>query len=80
MITKRQVEILKAIDAYIQEKRYSPTIREICKMVNLKSSSSVYEHLSNLEKLGCIKREESKSRALAITEDGEKLLKLLGED
>lgn len=78
MITKRQVEILKAIDTYIKEKGYSPTIREICKMVNLKSSSSVYEHLNNLEKLGCIKREESKPRALALTEDGKRLLNLLG--
>ncbi|SHH76043.1 repressor LexA [Caloranaerobacter azorensis DSM 13643] len=76
MITKRQVEILKAIDTYIKEKGYSPTIREICKMVNLKSSSTVYEHLRKLEKAGYIKRKESSPRAMTLTED---VLKVLDE-
>ena len=41
-----------------------PTIREICKEVGLKSTSSVQYHLAKLEEDGIIVRNKSKSRSI----------------
>lgn len=41
---------------FFQENLYFPTIREICDGVGLTSTSTVYYHLQNLEKMGKIKR------------------------
>ena len=45
---------------------YAPTIREICKMVGVASTSSVYAHLKILEEKGYIARKMDASRAIAI--------------
>ena len=42
------------------------TIREICKMVGVASTSSVYAHLKILEEKGYIARKMDASRAIAI--------------
>lgn len=78
MITKRQVEILKAIDTYIKEKGYSPSMRDLADMTKIQSTSTIHKYIDTLEKLGCITKKESIPRALAITSEGMKLLKLLG--
>ena len=43
-----------------------PAIREICKMVGVASTSSVYAHLKILEEKGYIARKMDASRAIAI--------------
>ena len=43
-ITTKQLVVLDFIKKYIAEKGYSPTIREICTGLNLKSPGSVYPH------------------------------------
>lgn len=48
MLTERQEEILKAIHKYIQVNGISPTIRNICDLVGLKSSSTVHGYLKVL--------------------------------
>lgn len=40
---------------YVKENGYAPSVREICEGVGLNSTSSVYNHLSNLEEEGKIK-------------------------
>ena len=45
---------------------YPPSIREICDIVSLKSTSTVHEHLRRLEKKGYVKRDPTKPRALII--------------
>ncbi len=53
MVSKKQEEILNYIDKNIELKGYSPTVREICKAVNLKSTSTVQYHLNkNLNLVG----------------------------
>ena len=44
--------IVKAIIKYIEEHKYPPTVREIGEMVGLKSTSSVFTHLTKLQKEG----------------------------
>ena len=53
---------------FTSQKGYPPTVREICKAVGLKSTSSVHGHLKQLEKEGLIKRDPTKPRALEIVD------------
>lgn len=68
-ISKKQSEILEYIKSQILEKGYPPAVREICKAVNLKSTSSVHSHLETLEKNGYIRRDPTKPRAIEIIDD-----------
>lgn len=68
-ITDKQREILDFMKAEILAKGYPPAVREICKAVNLKSTSSVHSHLETLEKNGFIRRDPTKPRAIEILED-----------
>lgn len=65
-LTPKQREILEYIVQEVKEKGYPPAVREIGKAVNLKSSSTVYSHLVNLEKKGFIRRDPTKPRAIEI--------------
>ncbi len=65
-LTKRQQEIFDFIKRYSEENGYPPTVRDIGKAVGLASSSTVHAHLANLEKLGLIRRDPTKPRALEL--------------
>src|SRR6185437_5375631 len=65
-LTKRQQEIFDFIKRYCEENGYPPTVRDIGKAVGLASSSTVHAHLSNLEKVGLLRRDPSKPRALEL--------------
>lgn len=65
-LTKRQQEILDFIRRYGSEHGYPPTVRDIGKAVGLASSSTVHQHLANLEQLGLLRRDPSKPRALEL--------------
>ena len=68
-ITDKQLEILKYMESECLRKGYPPSVREICKAVNLSSTSSVHAHLSSLEKNGYIRRDPTKPRAIEILDD-----------
>ena len=65
-LTKRQQEIFDFIKNYSARHGYPPTVRDIGKAVGLASSSTVHAHLANLEKLGLLKRDPSKPRAIEL--------------
>ncbi|HET8956127.1 MAG TPA: transcriptional repressor LexA [Solirubrobacterales bacterium] len=65
-LTKRQKEIFDFMRKYAAKTGYPPTVREIGKAVGLHSSSTVHAHLANLEKLGLVKRDPSKPRAIEL--------------
>jgi repressor LexA len=65
-LTKRQQEIFDFIKRYSAAHGYPPTVRDIGKAVGLASSSTVHAHLANLEKLGLLRRDPSKPRALEL--------------
>src|SRR5881275_2958166 len=69
-LTKRQQEIFDFIKRYSAKHGYPPTVRDIGKAVGLASSSTVHAHLANLEKLGLLKRDPSKPRAIEMLERG----------
>jgi repressor LexA len=68
-LTKRQREIFDFIKSYSAQHGYPPTVRDIGKAIGLTSSSTVHTHLSNLEKLGLIRRDPTKPRALELLVD-----------
>ncbi len=65
----RQKEIFQYIKAFLLEKGYPPSVREIGAAVGLKSSSTVHGYLSQLEENGLIKRDPTKPRAIDILDD-----------
>jgi repressor LexA len=68
-LTKRQQEIFDFIKRYGAKYGYPPTVREIGKAVGLASSSTVHAHLANLERVGLLKRNPTKPRALELLID-----------
>jgi repressor LexA len=65
-LTKRQQEIYDFIRKYSAKYGYPPTVRDIGKAVGLASSSTVHAHLANLEKIGRLRRDPSKPRAIEL--------------
>src|SRR5215207_1012767 len=65
-LSKRQKEIFDFISRYLKQHGYPPTVREIGKAVGLHSSSTVHAHLANLEKIGLLRRDPSKPRAIEL--------------
>jgi repressor LexA len=65
-LTKRQREIFEFIRRYSAKYGYPPTVRDIGKAVGLASSSTVHAHLSNLERIGLLRRDPSKPRAIEL--------------
>jgi repressor LexA len=65
-LTKRQQEIFDFIKKYSARYGYPPTVRDIGKAVGLASSSTVHAHLANLEKVGLLRRDPTKPRAIEL--------------
>lgn len=68
-LTPRQQQVLEFIRESVRANGYPPTVREICAALNLSSPSTVHAHLANLERLGLIKRDPTKPRALDVVQD-----------
>ena len=68
-LTKRQQEIFDFVKRYSAKHGYPPTVRDIGKAIGLTSSSTVHAHLANLEKLGLLRRDPTKPRAIELLVD-----------
>ena len=80
MVSKKQEEILNYIEKNINNKGYPPTVREICKAVNLKSTSTVQYHLNKLVKLGYLQKGRHISRSIqSQTIKNKNSIPILGE-
>jgi repressor LexA len=66
LLTARQQEILQFLVSYVDEHGYPPTVREIGDAVGLASPSTVHAHLANLERVGLLRRDPTKPRALEL--------------
>ncbi|MGI6422561.1 MAG: transcriptional repressor LexA [Syntrophomonadaceae bacterium] len=69
-LTYRQKQILDYIKEKISQSGYPPSVREIGQAVGLRSSSTVYNHLLQLEQKGYLKKDPTKPRAI-IPVDGD---------
>lgn len=65
-LSLKQNEILTYIKKFIAENKYPPSVREICKGVNLNSPATVHVHLTNLINKGYLKRNPKNNRLLEL--------------
>ena len=72
-LSKRQAEILDYIVRQINLKGYPPSVREIGEAVGLQSSSTVHNHLTQLEQKGYIRRDPTKPRAIMILKTNDEM-------
>ena len=56
-LTKRQEKVLLAIEGFILERGYSPTIRQLGEILDISHPSAVFKHVRSLEKKGYVRRE-----------------------
>lgn len=61
-----EIAILDYIKKVISECGYPPSVREICRAVGLKSTSSVHMYLARLAERGEISKDSLKTRALRV--------------
>ena len=67
-LNEKQKEVYDFLLEFTKTNGYPPSVREICKAVSLKSTSTVHGHLKRLEKKGLIYRDPTKPRAIVINE------------
>jgi repressor LexA len=67
-LTERQSKILDYIRYVTRVRNYPPSVREIGEAVGLSSSSTVHNHLNQLERRGLIRRDPSKSRTVQLVD------------
>jgi repressor LexA len=65
-LTARQQAILDCIAQRVEERGYPPSVREIGEAVGLGSPSTVHAHLETLERLGYLRRDPTKPRAIEV--------------
>ena len=65
-LSEKQKEIYEYIMDCVQKRNYPPSVRAICAKVGLKSTSSVFTYLNDLEKLGLIRKDPAHPRAIEI--------------
>jgi len=68
-LTQRQRDILEVIDRSVRERGYPPSVREIGAEVGLTSPSTVHTHLLSLQRLGYLRRDPTKPRAIEVRFD-----------
>ena len=64
-LTKRQQTVIEAIRGWIRERGYPPTIRELGKLLGIRSLRGVTAHLDAIAKKGFLKR-EPRARSISL--------------
>jgi len=70
-LTPRQRAILDVIRETVEQRGYPPSVREIGEGVGLTSPSSVAHQLGTLERLGYLRRDPNRPRALVVADPAE---------
>lgn len=74
-LTQRQRLVLETIERAVYVNGYPPSMREIGKAVGLASLSSVAHQLSQLERLGYLRRDPKRPRAIEVVTPPEEVRK-----
>lgn len=61
-LTKRQARALRAIESFVLERGFPPTIRELGRRLGIASPSAVFKHVLSLERKGYLRREAGELR------------------
>lgn len=67
MLNDKEIKIYETIKSFIKDNGYSPSIRDLCKILNIKSTKTVYNYLVKLKGKKIIDFPKSQKRSLSIT-------------
>ncbi len=73
-LTPRQLDCLRAIDSYIRQHGFSPSIRDLCRALSVNSINSCLLLMVPLERHELIVNVPGKARTLRVTPKGHALL------
>lgn len=65
-VEENEEKVLKYIDQMVEKNGYPPTVREICKEFDFRSTSTAHSYLSKLKEKGLIKSVPDLSRAIKV--------------
>lgn len=65
-LTAKQSDILTAIIEYRKEHGSYPTIRELCRIVGIKSTNNMHEHLGRMSKKGYVTMGDRVHRGIVL--------------
>ena len=65
-LTAREKKVVEYMRAWVKKKGYPPTVREICRDLEIKSTSTVHKTIASLEEKGYVKKDPVKRRAIEI--------------
>jgi len=65
-LTQRQRKVLRAIEAFVLERGFSPTIRELGRRLGIVNPSAVFKHVLSLERKGYLRREGGELRLVGF--------------
>ena len=68
-LTEKKRQILDFIEQCQRERGYPPSVREIGEAVGLTSPSTVHNHLASLQRMGYLRRDPTKPRAIEVRFD-----------
>ncbi|MGM9619601.1 MAG: transcriptional repressor LexA [Oscillospiraceae bacterium] len=66
-LSRMQQKVYDYLAAFITERGYPPSVREIGEALDLRSPSTVHFHLKHLAELGYIEKDAGKGRAITLT-------------
>ena len=65
-MTNKQKIIYEAIQEFLEINGYSPTIRELCDLLDLKSTATMFVHLRKMKAKGVLDYKEGSSRTIVL--------------
>ncbi len=65
----KEQKVLDYVKKFKAQNGYAPSVRDVCRDLDYKSTSTVHMYLNRLERLGYIVKEDGKSRAITLVDD-----------
>lgn len=67
-LTENQAKVLACLQGFQEDNGYPPTVREICTLTGIHSTSQVAYYLKQLEGAGYLERDKGVSRGIRVTQ------------
>ncbi len=74
----RLMEVLDYIRRFIDENGFPPTVRDMCRDLNIKSTATAYDYVNRLKAQGYLEKAEKKKRAVVVRGTSSVRVPLLG--
>ncbi len=71
-------QVFEYIKSYITQYGYAPTVRDICKSCELKSTATAFTYINELVKRGVLNKVNCKNRAVSLKQGSIKTVPLVG--